>query len=261
MSSVLRRRIPWNSSASESIAEEGGLELEELGEEKASFFEIEEAATALDATPLAPIGIVVGALTALGYGAYEIHKHLSHTHKNLSIGEVNKHSFEAKQSGKTYTDYKQDFNKVERGLVPPPFKYLGPGNSLNKGEPYNEVDADALEHDIAYNTAGNKENIFNADKKFLNKVGDHLAEGIQGSGSISNSIGAALGGVGIGAKHAVESTLNKSIYPNFSGKRKWLHQTTFTKIILQVSVKLIVLAIIDQQSKYIQTTLTPYQVR
>lgn len=216
MSSELRRRIPWNqSAASESIAEEGGLELEELGSDTAAFFEIEEAAAALDASPLAPVGIVVGALTALGYGAYEIHKHLSHTQKNLTLQEVEAHAENAQ--GKDYSHFNREFNKV--GLVPPPFKYLGPGNSLNKGEPYNEIDADALEHDIAYNTAENKENIFHADKKFLSQVGDHLAEGISGHGSISNSIGAALGGVGIGLKHSVESSLNRSIYPKFSGKK------------------------------------------
>nr|QHD57627.1 capsid protein [Adeno-associated virus] len=37
-----------------------------------------------------------------------------------------------------------------RGLVLPGYKYLGPGNGLDKGEPVNEADAAALEHDKAY---------------------------------------------------------------------------------------------------------------
>lgn len=37
-----------------------------------------------------------------------------------------------------------------RGLVLPGYKYLGPGNGLDKGEPVNRADAAALEHDKAY---------------------------------------------------------------------------------------------------------------
>nr|WBT00708.1 capsid protein [synthetic construct] len=37
-----------------------------------------------------------------------------------------------------------------RGLVLPGYKYLGPGNGLDKGEPVNAADAAALEHDKAY---------------------------------------------------------------------------------------------------------------
>lgn len=37
-----------------------------------------------------------------------------------------------------------------RGLVLPGYKYLGPGNGLEKGEPVNKADAAALEHDKAY---------------------------------------------------------------------------------------------------------------
>nr|QPN96233.1 coat protein VP2 [Bearded dragon parvovirus] len=38
-----------------------------------------------------------------------------------------------------------------RGLVVPGYKYLGPFNGLDKGEPVNAADAAALEHDKAYN--------------------------------------------------------------------------------------------------------------
>lgn len=39
---------------------------------------------------------------------------------------------------------------MTRGWVPPGYKYLGPGNSLDLGEPTNAADALAREHDIAY---------------------------------------------------------------------------------------------------------------
>lgn len=38
-----------------------------------------------------------------------------------------------------------------RGLVLPGYKYLGPGNGLDKGEPVNFADSVAREHDLAYN--------------------------------------------------------------------------------------------------------------
>lgn len=39
---------------------------------------------------------------------------------------------------------------MTRGFVPPGYRYLGPGNSLDVGEPTNEADALAREHDKAY---------------------------------------------------------------------------------------------------------------
>ncbi|AAC55049.1 capsid protein [Adeno-associated virus - 3] len=44
----------------------------------------------------------------------------------------------------------QQHQDNRRGLVLPGYKYLGPGNGLDKGEPVNEADAAALEHDKAY---------------------------------------------------------------------------------------------------------------
>nr|WEY02528.1 MAG: VP1 [Canine parvovirus] len=104
----------------------------------------------------------------------------------------------------------------KQGLVPPPFKYLGPGNSLNRGNPYNQIDADAKEHDEAYNKASASRDIQSADKRFINKSIDHIAEGISGKGSISDTIGGIAGAIGIGSKHFIEKATGQ-LYPSISG--------------------------------------------
>lgn len=93
------------------------------------------------------------------------------------------------------------------GFVPPPFKYLGPGNSLDRGTPYNDIDADAKEHDHAYDTAKTQDEVRASDIKLLSQSSDHIVEGISGSGSISNTVGAALAGIGIGGKYLTEKAI------------------------------------------------------
>lgn len=114
--------------------------------------------------------------------------------------------------------YAQGRNALEaRGLVPPPFKYLGPGNSLDRGTPYNEIDADAKKHDIAYNNAKTHKDIAASDIQLLGEASDHIIEGISGRGSVSNTIGGALAGIGIGGKYLTEKAVGP-IYPStFSG--------------------------------------------
>lgn len=137
------------------------------------------------------------------------------------------------QSSKKTYDFREDFVPLEHqhtdsdfiaipdqhsGLVPPPFKYLGPGNSLDRGQPYNLVDQDAYEHDLQYSKNTNSNNIQNADKDFIKKTSDHIVEGLQGKGSISDFIGGVAGHIGIGVKHNLEKHIGQ-LYPNsFSGK-------------------------------------------
>lgn len=104
------------------------------------------------------------------------------------------------------------------GLVPPPFKYLGPGNSLNRGQPYNQIDADAQQHDFEYSVAQTPEDIYKSDIQFIAKSGDHIAEGLSSKGSIGDTIGAIAGGIGIGAKHLLEKSTGSIQYPKLSGK-------------------------------------------
>jgi hypothetical protein len=115
-----------------------------------------------------------------------------------------------------------DFVPLEnqhRGFVPPPYKYLGPGNSLNQGQPFNYIDDDARSHDIEYSNAKSKADVYNSDKNFLSKAGDHLAEGLSGKGSLGNTLGAAAGIVGIGGKHLLEKSTGTVLHPSISGKQ------------------------------------------
>ena len=61
---------------------------------------------------------------------------------------------------------------MPRGLVPPGYRYLGPFNDLNRGEPTNANDAAAQQHDIEYGEQGILSYVtYNqADEDFLNRL-------------------------------------------------------------------------------------------
>lgn len=230
MESELRRRIPWNQTVEEETPLLEEVELQELGAEEGITYAFETAEASgvlLDETGVgAPIGIAIGILAALGYGAYEIWQHLVDKGYRASK-ETIEHHIDHNPYKKLDLDISElknqnvDFDYIptedqHRGLVPPPFKYLGPGNTLEQGIPYNEVDEDAREHDYSYNSYKTVSDIEESDKDFIKKSSDHFIEGLQGQGSISNTIGGALGAVGIGAKHLTEK-LTGQLYP-ISGK-------------------------------------------
>uniref|UniRef100_A0A1L8E5W6 Putative vp n=1 Tax=Haematobia irritans TaxID=7368 RepID=A0A1L8E5W6_HAEIR len=89
------------------------------------------------------------------------------------------------------------------------YKYLGPGNSLDKGEPINKADSIAREHDIAYDRAKTKEDIYKADREAIIQFKDDFLK--------NPHLGNIAGFAGLGAKHIVERSLNKVIYPKLSG--------------------------------------------
>lgn len=113
-----------------------------------------------------------------------------------------------------YSDKSQQQVKpnLNRGYVPPPLKYTGPGNSLNRGPAYNEADADARHHDHQYHVATNQEQIEEADSQLINKGLDHVAKGISGQGSVSNAIVGGLQAGGIGIKKGIEKIIGQQ-YP------------------------------------------------
>ena len=209
-----------------------------LGEEAAvtaEFLTIEEAAAGLDATGVGvPVGVTVGILAGAGFGAYEIYEHLIKSKPKVTYNKVQRehkkyHKEKAAQKPINYKDISElpdestglDIETLEKqGLVPPPFKYLGPGNSINRGSPYNQIDSDAKKHDIQYSQATTKEEVQKSDKEFISKSRDHIAEGLSGKGSISDIIGATIGGIGIGFKYNAEKLTDKTFYPNLG--KLWL---------------------------------------
>ena len=61
--------------------------------------------------------------------------------------------------------YQEEKKEVEnkRGLTVPGYKYLGPGNSLNRGQPTNQTDEAAKEHDEAYDKAKTSQEVSQAN--------------------------------------------------------------------------------------------------
>lgn len=237
----LRRRV-GSSVVQESTPLLEETSFIEIGEEEAlaAFAEAEAVGAGLDETGIgAPLGIAIGALAAIGYGGYEIYQKIKGKTPNIDHNRLQTHiskHFEAqnhKAAGidSTETDIVEleqqgqtDFiplEKQHRGFVPPPFKYLGPGNSLNQGPAYNYIDDDAKIHDTEYSVAETAEQVQESDKNFISRAIDHIAEGLTGKGTIGDTVGGALGAVGIGSKHLLEKATGP-IYPSISGKQ-WHH--------------------------------------
>lgn len=239
----LRRRV-GSSVVQESTPLLEETSFIEIGEEEAlaAFAEAEAVGAGLDETGFgAPLGIVIGVLAGLGYGGYEIYNKIKGNHPSIDHTRLQTHiskHFEQKnhlaagidstetdiinleQQGQT-TDI-VPLEKQHRGLVPPPFKYLGPGNSLNQGTAYNQIDEDAQIHDTEYSVAKTEAEVQASDRKFISGAVDHIAEGLTGKGTIGDSLGGALGAVGIGSKHLLEKATGQ-LYPSISGKQCHLH--------------------------------------
>lgn len=90
----------------------------------------------------------------------------------------------------------------------PGHRYFGPGNSVNSGDPIDEDDRIAEEHDWLYETAKNKEEIRKADRHAISK----FAKDFWKTGNYHSALGAA----GLGIKHAAESIIGVQ-YPRFAG--------------------------------------------
>lgn len=104
------------------------------------------------------------------------------------------------------------------GLTLPGYKYLGPGNSLNRGVPVNALDSAAKKHDERYhkiteyfkktkNRKNFEQDIREADEEFLNEVSLIAPE------TTYDSFAKFLATGGIGTKYLVEK-ITGVIYPN-----------------------------------------------
>ena len=97
-------------------------------------------------------------------------------------------------------------------LTLPGYKYLGPGNPVNNGEPTDYADSVAQRHDQQYAAANSDSDIRSSDREAI--VGFLTDRNILGP-SVAGSIGA----IGIGAKYAAETVLGVQ-YPNMAEKRE-----------------------------------------
>ena len=106
--------------------------------------------------------------------------------------------------------------KPKGGFTLPSHKYTGPYNPLDKQldandqplpgqEPYNQVDAIALKHDICYRDAHNKQGKLKCDKEMLNSLSQTTTKGIRESFD-KKLVQAAIGAkykLGLGAKNGM----------------------------------------------------------
>lgn len=88
-------------------------------------------------------------------------------------------------------------------LTWPGYKYLGPGNSLDKGAPVNYADEVAYEHDLKYDKARSSSEVREADRIAISKFYKGAQQG---------NFGSSIGLVGLSSKYAVE-TLTGVLYP------------------------------------------------
>lgn len=84
---------------------------------------------------------------------------------------------------------KPGYQDNARGLVVPGYKYLGPFNGLDKGEPVNQADAAALEHDKAYDQL-----LQQGDNPYLNynHADKEFQESLQGDSSLGGNAANAV---------------------------------------------------------------------
>lgn len=111
---------------------------------------------------------------------------------------------------KEFRDQRNATRKAEEekkaGLVLPFSNNIGPGNSIQ--EPLNAADAIAEAHDISYAKAKKDSDVLQADKQ---AISEFAYEAVQGKDPVSR-FQAAIGAVGLGIKHGVESLSGKVIY-------------------------------------------------
>lgn len=94
-------------------------------------------------------------------------------------------------------------------------RYLGPGNPLEAGEPVDSVDRIAKLHDIAYEYARSKKDIFHADKV---AVAEFATEFASEAKRWKINWGALAGTVGLCTKNLVEGVLQTTLYPWTPGR-------------------------------------------
>ncbi|XP_032573759.1 uncharacterized protein LOC116800959 isoform X2 [Drosophila sechellia] len=93
----------------------------------------------------------------------------------------------------------------------PKYKYLGAGNKLHNGKPYNRTDAIAEQHDWAYERARTPNDIYKADAEAINQFSEEFQR--------SRTLGALAGEVGLSIKSTVDKLAGKPVYPDLPGTK------------------------------------------
>lgn len=90
-------------------------------------------------------------------------------------------------------------------LIFPGHNYFGPGNKINAGPPVDTDDYIAQQHDLAYENAKDKEDVYRADEKAIFAF---IIDCIKNKNWHS-----AIGALGLGLKHLTEVICGKIFYP------------------------------------------------
>lgn len=87
----------------------------------------------------------------------------------------------------------------------PNHNYFGPGNNIKSGLPIDTDDFIAMQHDLTYENASTKDDIYAADKKAIFAfIFDFFK---------NKNWHSAVGAMGIGLKHLFESICCRIFYP------------------------------------------------
>lgn len=106
-----------------------------------------------------------------------------------------------------------------RGFVLPFDKYIGPGNSINRGDPESEADAIAQEHDLRYFDAQYRYSHGEIDEATAEKeISDSDIKAINQFGQ-SGTFASVLGHDGLQIKHLTEKLVGQQ-YPKFNKETK-----------------------------------------
>lgn len=98
-------------------------------------------------------------------------------------------------------------------FVFPGHRYLGPGNPLNNGDPVDEDDRIAQQHDEAYSRAQSDADVFTADRASIAAFTSDFSR--------TGNWHSALGATGLGIKNFVEErVLGRSLYGMPSGRKR-----------------------------------------
>lgn len=96
-------------------------------------------------------------------------------------------------------------------MNPAGYRYLGPGNPLPNGEPINQLDALAKEHDESYVRAEDQVNVLESDLEYTCKF---YLNSLRPDASPTEKIWSVIGAVGLGIKSAEELPFLLTGYKN-----------------------------------------------